>query len=428
MLNDTRVRMWLRHWRCWAAGVLATAVLSCLTCSLFNRAPSVPVITGPSAGVVGVPVTFRATATDPEGDSVAFQFDWGDASTLTWTNLVASGETTSVQHAYADSGAFSVKARAKDKTGKEATWSSGHELKVRYSVRDYPDSLMGEIKVLGNASWCALTPDGTRLYVSHSDDSVMTCISTATRLPTATLAVGADPGDLTVLRSGEFLYVACSDDSVVTAIRVSDNRVVASIRVGNNLQGVTSSPDGSAVYVACSMSSLVYVLNTASNTLVDSLDLGGSPADIAVLPNAELAYVSMVAPHKVVALSLPNHQVVAEIPVKEFPTVICATPDSRYVLALTQGDSGLAVINTSTQTVQRTIRISGKYYNDLAVTPDGNYALVTDAYGLRYVQIEAGVVVDSLHYPGGWGRVAVHPTGDAVYVAGGSRVYVVGRR
>jgi hypothetical protein len=50
-------------------------------CSLFNKAPTVPAVTGPAQGVAGVPVTFKATATDPDGDSIAFQFDWGDTTT-----------------------------------------------------------------------------------------------------------------------------------------------------------------------------------------------------------------------------------------------------------------------------------------------------------------------------------------------------------
>jgi hypothetical protein len=60
----------------------AVCVLLGAKCSLFNKAPSVPVVTGPTQGVAGVPVEFKATATDPEGDSIAFAFDWGDNTAL----------------------------------------------------------------------------------------------------------------------------------------------------------------------------------------------------------------------------------------------------------------------------------------------------------------------------------------------------------
>ena len=74
------------------------------TCAGFNKAPTVPVISGRSAGVVGVPVTFKATAPDPENDSVAFHFDWGDSSTLAWADLFVSDKLGFRQASSAGSG------------------------------------------------------------------------------------------------------------------------------------------------------------------------------------------------------------------------------------------------------------------------------------------------------------------------------------
>ncbi len=83
-----------------AAAAIGAAALMGSSCNLTDKAPTVPVISGPSSGVVGVPVTFKAMATDPDGDSVAFELDWGDTTTPAWSNFIASGETISVQHTY----------------------------------------------------------------------------------------------------------------------------------------------------------------------------------------------------------------------------------------------------------------------------------------------------------------------------------------
>lgn len=62
---------------------------------------------------------FLASATDPEGDSVTFYFDFGDG-TKQWANtLVASGETLAYTHKYRDTGNFVVKVKARDKKRSE---------------------------------------------------------------------------------------------------------------------------------------------------------------------------------------------------------------------------------------------------------------------------------------------------------------------
>jgi hypothetical protein len=71
MRNDRKLRDALLY----TGAALAALVLLGAKCDLFNKAPSVPVVTGPTHDVAGVPVAFTATTTDPDGDSVAYQFD-----------------------------------------------------------------------------------------------------------------------------------------------------------------------------------------------------------------------------------------------------------------------------------------------------------------------------------------------------------------
>ncbi|MBN2538406.1 PKD domain-containing protein [candidate division WOR-3 bacterium] len=131
--------------------LLAAALFLGSTCSLFNKPPSAPVISGPTAGIVGVPVEFTATATDPDGDSITYQFAWGDGDTSDWDGFVASGETTSVEHAYSDSGECTVRARAQDKNGGESGWSAEHVLRFISAGPAYPDSVCDSLYLGGAA-------------------------------------------------------------------------------------------------------------------------------------------------------------------------------------------------------------------------------------------------------------------------------------
>jgi YVTN family beta-propeller protein len=408
--------------------VFTGAVFPSSTCGLFNKAPSIPVISGPSAGVVGVPVEFTATATDSEGDSVAFQFAWGDGDTSDWTSLVASGDTVADSHVYGDTGTYRVSVRAEDHHKARSDWSTSQAISIAPASRGYPDTILAELSVERNAFRCTVTPDGERLYVSHADEDFVTCIRLQDRAVLGAFEAGGDPGDLAASPDGQFLYVACSRDSVVAVIRISDHGVARKIHVGNNLQGLAVSPDGGAAYVTCSMTASLYVIRTPDNVLVDSVRFSGSPLGVAVSPCGQYVYVSTAAPDRVVVLSTSGHQVVAEIPTRRLPSEIAVTQDGKYVYVATQGDTGLAVIDTGADSVVGSIRLGGIHTNDIGSSPDGRYVFATDYFGLRYVDTFGHSLVDSLHYAGGWGYLAVHPSGDTIYVAGGSRVYVVGRK
>jgi hypothetical protein len=144
-------------------GWLMVAGLS-LTCNPFAKKPSVPVLMGPTTGVAGVPLTFRATSEDPDGDSVAFMFDWGDTTTNIWTNFILSGETISVSHTYADSNDYAVKAKAKNGKGRESVWSGGWTLHLAGSGPGYPDSLLLTADFPFNIADVRVSHDGQVLF------------------------------------------------------------------------------------------------------------------------------------------------------------------------------------------------------------------------------------------------------------------------
>jgi len=97
-----------------------------------NQPPNTPSApSGPDTGTPGASYTFSATTTDPDGDDVAFNFDWGDRTESGWTSFVASGGSASMSHSWSGQGTYEVKVKAKDTYNAESGWSAGHPLVIR---------------------------------------------------------------------------------------------------------------------------------------------------------------------------------------------------------------------------------------------------------------------------------------------------------
>jgi hypothetical protein len=90
--------------------------------------PSTP--SGPSSGNPNATYNFSSSATDPDGDSVALRFAWGDGDTSLWSSWVPSGSLVSMSHSWSSPGSYDVKAQAKGVYGATSNWSSGHQIVI----------------------------------------------------------------------------------------------------------------------------------------------------------------------------------------------------------------------------------------------------------------------------------------------------------
>jgi len=116
----------------WSSGLTVTVTSP-------NQNPNTP--SNPSGHTVrelGQSGTYATSATDPNGDQVQYRFDWdanGAHEYSEWTGLVDSGTSASKSHAWGASGAYLVKAQAKDEYDATSAWSSGLTIVVSEILR-----------------------------------------------------------------------------------------------------------------------------------------------------------------------------------------------------------------------------------------------------------------------------------------------------
>ncbi len=118
----------------------AVALVAVFSCTKKNHAADVPTVpVGRDSCFTDTTYTFTTIATDPDGDSVAVRFDWGDSTVSDWSGLSASGDTVAITHAWSDTGTYEVRAQARDKELQSSDWSTALVVRV-FVARPAPDA------------------------------------------------------------------------------------------------------------------------------------------------------------------------------------------------------------------------------------------------------------------------------------------------
>jgi len=113
---------------------LALAVLALLIvvgCKSEPKVPSIVSLTGPADGSLGDTLDFKVKGEDPDGRDLSYEMDWGDTSSLAWTAPHPSGKEVTLQHVYADTGLFRVRAKARTNAENESEWSDSIQVHVQ---------------------------------------------------------------------------------------------------------------------------------------------------------------------------------------------------------------------------------------------------------------------------------------------------------
>jgi YVTN family beta-propeller protein len=87
----------------------------------------------------------------------------------------------------------------------------------------------------------AMTPDGSKVYVTSAAANIVSVIDTATNTVTATISIGSAPTGVAATPDGK-VYVANLGSNNVSVIATATNTVTATVGVGTNLYALFIAP------------------------------------------------------------------------------------------------------------------------------------------------------------------------------------------
>jgi outer membrane protein assembly factor BamB len=190
----------------WSCVLLAAAMIfpGCRK----NQVPGAAAVpSGPDYDRTGQQLAFTSSASDPDEDSVAIRFDWGDGDTSGWSSSVVGGAAVIDSHAWSGADTYAVRAQARDSRGALSDWCSPHSLTIvgdslpREPILEIPsvfvagDTLVNEISVRDpdedsvavrvswgdgdTTDWSELAHDGARVTFYHVWSDTGTMLVTA---------------------------------------------------------------------------------------------------------------------------------------------------------------------------------------------------------------------------------------------------------
>ena len=129
-----------------------------------------------------------------------------------------------------------------------------------------------KISLGGEGYTCLLSPDKSQLYISCWGCDKVLILDTKTREITGEVAVGDNPNDMCLTKSGTFLYVANANDNNVSVINIKEKRVVETLGAalypespsGSTTNALALSGDEKTLYVANADNNCLAVFDVSS--------------------------------------------------------------------------------------------------------------------------------------------------------------------
>ncbi len=225
------------------------------------------------------------------------------------------------------------------------------------------------INVGGAPEAVAVSPDGTRVYVTNSHNVLV--ISTLSNTVIATIPIGSPSANLCVSPDGSKIYVVLQGyPEAVSVINATTYAVLATIKIGTNPAGIGVSPDGLHLYVTDSYVGTVSVISTVTDTITATINLVQGASAVAVTPDGSRVYVANGYGNSVSVISTATNAVVATISNMSDPEGVAISPDGAFVYVMSSTSNNLTVIRTSTNAATATIPV-GNSPEAVSITNDG---------------------------------------------------------
>ncbi len=256
-----------------------------------------------------------------------------------------------------------------------------------------------------------INKQGTIAYVTNSYSTTITIIDIATNNVVGTINGFNGPSGMVITPDGTRAYVnnygaggSSGTGTTVNVVDVGTNTIIDTITVGLAPASLAITPDGAFVYVINYVdgnigTGTVSIIQTRSNTVVGTIGGFSGPFSIVITSNGDYAYITNFGSNNfspvgttVSVLDLQTNTVSTMIKVGIQPSGIALAPHGAFAYVtnyntlylgpnfsdLTPGQGTVNIIDLATNQVVCPVIVVGESPANIAVSPDGTRAYVSN--------------------------------------------------
>lgn len=299
-------------------------------------------------------------------------------------------------------------------------------------------AVLESIEVGGQPEFITVNSDGTRAYVSNSDDNTVSIIDlTSNTVVGAPVTVGPSPYGIALTPDGNFAYVANSGpvgaggDSV-SVIDLATTTVKTGagypISVDEDPYSIAINPAGTYAYVTNREDVTVSVIDLSTDTVTTPVTVGVEPYGVAINRAGTFAYVvnaggeSNVGADTVSVIDLATNTLKTgagyPISVGDRPWALAINPAGTLAYVVNNTDNTVSVIDLATDTVSGSPIAVGDNPWAIAIGPNGRFGYVPnyDDGTVSILDLTTNTVTENITVGGGPSWVDVNPAGTRLYV------------
>jgi YVTN family beta-propeller protein len=212
-----------------------------------------------------------------------------------------------------------------------------------------------------------------------------------------------------------------SNGQHLVAIDLASRTIKATLDFGHGVRPHCPmiNPRDGLLYVTTELDQTVSVIDPATMKIVGSIPTGQPESHmLAITRDGKRGYTSNVGPGTVSVLDLEARKNLKVIHVSEYSQRISLSADDKYAFTSDQRNPRLAVINTSTNEVERWVTLPASGYGT-AATRDGKWLVVAmpTANQVAIVDLTAFTVARTIDVPKAPQEVLIRPDGEIAYVS-----------
>jgi YVTN family beta-propeller protein len=183
------------------------------------------------------------------------------------------------------------------------------------------------------------------------------------------------------------------------------NTVVGIIEDVEIVHGVTSSPDGRRIYLSNESLHTLDVIDAKTLAVTNRIHLSGRPNNVAITNDGRKVYVGIAqAPGALDVIDTQSLANVKSVPVEGSIHNVYVTPDGKYAVAGSIPSSTISIVDTSTDTMVRKIKMSsGIRPMTFDRNADGStrhiYVQLSNFHGFAVVDFASGKELRRIEHP-----------------------------